>query len=102
MMVKKRVRREFDAAFKREAVRRLHEQVARDGSVAQLARELEVLPDQLRTWAKQAAAREGAPSRAATPSAEEEVRQLRRELETVRMERDFLKKAAAYFATESR
>jgi transposase-like protein len=33
-------------------------------------------------------------------NAEQEVRRLRRELELVTQERDFLKKAAAYFAKE--
>jgi transposase len=35
-------------------------------------------------------------------AADEEVRRLRSELERVRQERDFLKKAAAFFAKESR
>jgi transposase len=36
------------------------------------------------------------------PSLEEEVRQLRRDLARVTDERDFLKKATAYFAKESK
>lgn len=107
-MAKKRERRVFDAAFKLEAVRRMHEQTAHGVSLAQVGRDLDVRPDQLRVWAKQAATRQGQarrdvfPGEGRLPSAEEELRQLRRELETVRMERDFLKKAAAYFAKESR
>ena len=81
-------------------------------------------PDLLRGWAKQVA---GAPPgthadeifpghgqrRRFAPaptlggtepplSTEEELRRLRRENERLRMERDFLKKAAAFFAKESR
>jgi transposase len=36
------------------------------------------------------------------PSPEEELRRLRRENERLRLEREFLKKAAAFFAKESR
>jgi len=42
------------------------------------------------------------PGNGKLPATEEENRRLRRELEGVRQERDFLKKAAAYFAKESR
>jgi transposase len=45
--------------------------------------------------------RTGRPQRRAM-SAEEELRRVRRELEVTRQERDFLKKAAAFFAKESR
>lgn len=38
------------------------------------------------------------PGNGKLPSQDEEIRRLRRELEVVRQERDFLKKAAAYFA----
>ena len=48
------------------------------------------------------APRELLPGEGRVPSAEEEVRQLRRELETVTLERDCLKKTSAYFARESR
>jgi len=43
-----------------------------------------------------------APSVANAESPELELRRLRRENERLRQERDFLKKAAAFFATESR
>ena len=65
-------------------------------------------PDLLRAWARQARTRAGQaptdvfPGAGRLPSVEEELRQLRRELEVARQERDFLKKAAAYFAKESR
>ena len=107
-MARKRERRQFDAAFKMEAVRRMQERLALKISLAEIARDLDVRPDQLRAWARQLARRVGQaprdifPGEGRLPSAEEEVRQLRRELETVKQERDFLKKASAYFARESR
>lgn len=107
-MTKKRSRRAFDAAFKMEALRRMDEQLALKIPLSVISRELGVTPAMLQRWAKQLAMRRGQsptdvfPGEGRLPSADAELRQLRRELETVRMERDFLKKAAAYFAKESR
>ena len=61
----------------------------------------------LRAWKQQAEERaSGSPAEIfpgnGNAASDEEVRRLRRELEIVRQERDFLKKAAAYFAKESR
>lgn len=97
-------RRRFTREFKAEAVR----QATEGGkSSSQVARELGIRPDMLRTWRRQAEGRAGLSGeesfagngRASTQ--DEEIRRLRRELEVVRQERDFLKKAAAYFARES-
>jgi transposase len=71
-------------------------------SLAQIGRELDVRPDQLRVWAEQLSEERGVESAEAAVSESLEIRRLRRELETVRQERDFLKKAAAFFAKESR
>jgi transposase len=74
-------------------------------SLKQIARELDIGPDILRQWGKDLGVvlpvRDGRPRRPAL-SAEEELRRVRRELEVTRQERDFLKKAAAFFAKESR
>lgn len=107
-MKKRRPRRKFDAAFKIEAVRRMHERLELDVPLKKIALDLDVRPEQLRLWERQLAQRSGQaphdvfPGEGRLPSAEEELRQLRRELETVKQERDFLKKATAYFARESR
>lgn len=98
-------RRQFTREFKREAVR-----LATSGekSLEQVARDLGVRSDTLRAWKKQAEGRAGLASEDVFPghgkltSKDEEIRALRRELEVVKLERDFLKKAAAYFAKESR
>jgi transposase len=91
-------RRQFSREFKEEAVR-LWAETGRP--LAQIARELSVRTEQLRRWRHQLGI--GKPDRAARPETEaQELRRLRRELEITRQERDFLKKAAAFFAKESR
>lgn len=95
-------RRAYSAEFKAEAIR-LIEQGERP--IAQVARELGIRADMLRSWKQQADGKVGFTKCEAADSAghveSEEVRRLKRELETVRQERDFLKKAAAYFAKQS-
>jgi transposase len=89
-------RRQFSREFKEEAVRL----VAESGRpLAHVARELALRPEQLREWRRQVG-----PTTPASPTSSEaaELRRLRRELELTRQERDFLKKAAAFFAKESR
>ena len=99
-----RKRRDFTAEFKREALALMEERLARGVSLAQVGRDLDLHPDQLRAWARQSVDRgaRDAASPALSETPEQEVRRLRRELELARQERDFLKKATAYFAKESR
>ena len=117
--------RRHSPAFKVEAVRLMHERLATGLTLQRVSEELEIGPDMLRHWAKQVAA--AAPN-AVTPeeifpghgrrrgytevltalpgpaaeTKEQELARLRRENERLRQERDFLKKAAAFFAKESR
>ncbi|MDQ3308523.1 MAG: transposase, partial [Gemmatimonadota bacterium] len=76
--------------------------------LAQVARELGIRPEMLRTWRRQAESRAGLapgdvfPGNGKLTSQEEQIRRLRYELEQVKQERDFLKKATVYFARESR
>ena len=91
-------RRSFSPEFRQEAVRLA---LASDRPLSEIARELKIRPDQLRHWKQQLTRAAGAPP----PSGEtpdQELRRLRREVEVLRQERDFLKKAAAFFAKESR
>lgn len=108
MREKKRSRREFTPEFQAEAVRLMNDRMAQGVSLAQIARDLDLNPDHLRNWARILGAwpydkdhAVVAPSELSGPELEKEVRRLRRELEVVRQERDFLKKAAAFFAKES-
>jgi len=104
----RRTRRTFSAEYKLEAVRLLEERRAAGASLAQVGRELDVRADLLQAWARQAKRRPGVgardvfPGQGQLPSAEAEVRRLQREVSVLRQERDFLKKAAAFFAKESR
>ncbi len=98
-------RRQFSREFKLEAVR-LAKQSGKPQ--AQVARELGIRPDMLRSWKRQAegsagfAAADVFPGNGNVPSQDDEVRRLRREVDQLRQERDFLKKATAYFAKELR
>ena len=101
-----RKRREFSAEFKQEAVRLMNERLATGTTLKQISRELDLEDDQLRTWARALGQWPGGarPSETAeeAETPEQELRRLRRELEITRQERDFLKKATAFFAKESR
>ena len=92
-------RRAFTKEFKAETVR-----LVRDSgkSVGAVARELDLTETALRDWVRQAEidAGRGAPG-ALTTEEREELGRLRRENRTLRMERDILKKATAFFAKEN-
>ena len=98
--VRKRERREFSAEFKAEAVRLVAERRAAGVTLAQVGRELDVRPDQLRVWAKKQRGEDEAAI--LDESLEQEVRRLRREVTVLRQEKEFAKKVAVYFAKESR
>jgi transposase len=69
--------------------------------VAQIARQLEVCSETLRLWVRQADIDEGRRHDGLTTEETEEVRRLRREVKTLREEREILLKAAAFFARET-
>jgi transposase len=95
-------RQQYTREFKVEAVRLVVEE---ERPLAQVARELGIARNLLQRWKREvegAGATEAFPGNGKLTSHDEEIRRLRRELEQVRRERDFLKKAAAYFAKESR
>ncbi len=99
MGTKKRKRRKFSAEFKAETVRLVRDS---DKSVTAIARELDLTETALRRWVQQAEIDAGrGPTGALTTSEREELAQLRRETKRLRMERDILKKATAFFAKES-
>ncbi len=93
-------RRRFSREFKVEAVRLVRE---RGVSFAQASRDLGVHVNVLRTWVRelQADPTHAFPGEGRQSPETAEVTQLRREVARLRMERDILKKAAAYFAKES-
>lgn len=67
-------------------------------SLAQLAREVDVASETLRLWRKQADLDQGLRPAGLTTDETAEVRRLRREIKTLREEREILVKAAAFFA----
>lgn len=95
-----RERRSFSAEFKAEAVRMMLERRA-PVTVAQISRELDVRPEQLRVWVRDHKGKSGESS-SSVETLEQENRRLRRENEVLRQEQAFAKKVAVYFAKESR
>ncbi len=89
-------RREYPPEFRRQIIE-LH----RAGrSVAELTREFEPGEQTIRLWIKQAEIDEGQ-REGLTTDEREELRRLRRENRQLKLEREILKKAAAWFARES-
>ena len=105
-------KRRFSEEFKDEALRQLADRRAVGETVDVIARDLDVDPTLLRVWARTRGAPDGhvrvdaiagsgdGTSRVESPAAE--LRRLRRENARLRQEHEFLKKAAAFFAKESR
>jgi transposase len=93
----RRNRRSFTPEQKADAVRLIREV----GNLSKVSRDLGIDENSLRRWMKQAEIDEGHSSEGELTTEErEELRRLRRENRTLQMERDFLKKAAAFFAKE--
>jgi len=86
----------YPSEFKREAV-----QLYRSSgeSISRTSKELGVSTESLRRWVKQHEIDEGKREGLSTDE-REELRRLRRENKTLRQEREFLKKAAVFFARE--
>ncbi len=68
---------------------------------ASLAREFEPTETTIRNWVAQADRAAGVRTDGLTTDERKELNQLRREVRTLREERDILKKAAAWFAQET-
>ena len=95
-----KARRKFSREFKLEAVR----QLASGRQLTQVARELGVDAQVLRRWKDHVEVDPATafPGNGQARGEEAELQRLRREVTQLRAERDFLKKAAAFFARESR
>lgn len=95
----KKPRRFFTAEQKAEAVNI----VKQSGKpVSQIAKEMGLTESSLRKWVRQSRIDEQPRIEGElTSTAQQELVELRRELKRVKLERDFLKKAAAFFAKES-
>ena len=92
-------RRRYTEDFKQEAVRLVRESAR---PVAQVARDLGIPENVLYRWRTQHRHAEAqGTTRAAQRTEADELTRLKRELVRVTQERDFLKRAAAFFARES-
>jgi len=81
--------------------RQLVELVRAGRSAAELAREFEPSYESIRKWVQQANRDEGRTANGLSSDEREELRQLRRENRQLRLEREILAKAAAWFARET-
>jgi transposase len=92
-------RRRFSREFKVQAVRLVTE---RGVSVEQAGRDLDVHENVLRKWVKEFGSdpAQAFPGHGQKKPEQLEIERLRREVNKLKAERDILKKAAAYFASE--
>jgi transposase len=99
----KRKRRTFSVEFKAEAVRLCK---IGDRSISKVAEDLGLTDSALREWVKatevsEVKAAETSAASALSSAEREELERLRRDVKRLQMEREILKKAAAFFAKES-
>jgi transposase len=94
-----RARRNYSDEFKASAVAL----VLKEGrSVTRVAKELDLTPSAFGRWVEQARADAGKSKRGTlTTEEKEELVRLRKEVRELRLEREILKKAAAFFAKEN-
>jgi len=92
-----RTRRAYPPEFRRQIV----ELVRAGRSMAELAREFEPTYETIRKWVRQADLDEGNGAGGPTTDEKEELRRLRRENRQLKLEREILAKAAAWFARET-
>ena len=95
----RRARRQFTDEFMAGAIRLVLDEGKRVGAVA---RELDLTPSSLANWVRHAQADRTKGRTGLTTAEREEIARLRKELRVVQEEREILKKAAAFFAKQSR
>ena len=95
----RRARRQFTDEFMAGAVRLVLDEGKTIGAVA---RELDLTPSSLANWVRHAQADRTKGRTGLTTAEREEIARLRKELRIVQEEREILKKAAAFFAKQSR
>ena len=93
----RRARREFSEEFKARTVELI---LSSGKSIGEVCRELDLTETAVRRWVKQARIDTGQEP-GLTSDERAELARLRRENKVLREEREILKKAAAFFATET-
>jgi transposase len=94
---RRRPRRQFTDEFRAQAVRLVLDE---GKAIAVAARDLDLTPSALRYWVQHARADRTRGRTGLTTAEREELTQLRRENRQLRLEREILKNAAAFFAKE--
>ena len=94
----RRARRSFTDEFKAGAVRLV---IDEGKSISEIARRLDLTASALGGWVKQARADRSKGKTGLTTAEREELARLRKENRELRIEREILKKAAAFFAKQS-
>ncbi len=95
-------RKRYTAEFKEQAIALAREASRSGGSVDAIARDVGVHPNTLREWVRHddfVHAGDGKNTAGLEPK--DEVEQLRKEIRLLKMEREILNKAAAFFAKEN-
>jgi transposase len=92
-------RKKYTEEFKRDAVRMMRSRGTR--TIAQVADDLGVAPNLLHRWASKAERDAVSKRNVEGETLEQEVRRLRKEVESLRLDKAILKKAAAFFAKDS-
>jgi transposase len=95
---KRRTPRKFTDEFKEGAVRLVLEE---GKTIPDVARDLDLTESSFRTWVERARAERSNGKLGLTTEEREELRRLRKELRVVKMERDILGKAVAFFAKQN-
>ena len=90
-------RRTFSESYKMEAVKLVKEHGV---SAGKAAKDLGISESALRRWVDASEVDHGVKG-GLTPTEKAEIRELKREVATLKMERDILKKATAFFAKEN-
>jgi transposase len=91
----RRARRQFTDEFKAEAVRLVLDE---GKTVSAVARDLDLTTSALSSWVRQAQADRTKGKTGLTTEEREELARLRKEVRELKLEREILKKAAAFFA----
>jgi transposase len=94
----RRSRRSFSDEFKEGAIKLILDE---EKKIPETARNLDLSESLLRGWVKQAEVDRSGGKAGLTTEERAELARLRRENRVLRMERDILKKAAAFFAKEN-
>src|SRR5262245_10584068 len=95
---KRRKRRAFTDEYRAEVVQLVE---TSGKSIGQIAHDLELTESAVRNWVKAAKESSTKKTESEQPDLEAENRELRKRIKVLEMEREILKKAAAFFAKES-